>query len=115
MDADFQKAVQRNPHLGEYVEKVKKEKGSEPQFVVSLSKDLDSDNVNIILPVGDPIFIHIYGTPEMGEIKYYTVEPRLSEKEKKKYDAIMSLVLEKSAKEPVPQSQTELKEMISKL
>ena len=103
MDADFQKAIQRNPHLGEYIERFKKEKDSdvEPQFLVSLSKDLESDNVNVILPVGDPIFIHIYGTPEMGEIKYYTIEPSLSEKEKKKYDTVMDLILEKSAKEPV--------------
>lgn len=117
MDADFQKAIQRNPHLGEYIDKFKKEKGqdAEPQFLVSLSKDIESDNINIILPVGDPIFIHIYGTPEMGEIKYYAIEPGLSEKEKKKYDLIMSLILEKSAQEPIPESETELKELITKL
>ncbi len=116
MDVEFEKAIHRNPHLGEYVRKFMKEKGAdEPVFMVKLSKDLNRENVNLILPVGDPVFIHIYGTPEMGEVQYYSIEPELNELEKRKYDAILSIILEKSAKEPVPNSESELKELIIKL
>ncbi|WP_406659842.1 type II/IV secretion system ATPase subunit [Methanolobus sp. ZRKC3] len=116
MDREFEKAIQRNPHLGDYVRKFMQENNAdEPVFMVSLSKDIDTENVNLILPVGDPVFIHIYGTSELGEVRYYGIEPELSYLEKKKYDAILNIILERSASEPVPNSESELKDMISKL
>ncbi len=116
MDPEFQKAIQRNPHLGEYVKRFMNDAGAdEPTFMVSLSKDIDRENVNLILPVGDPVFIHIYGTPELGEVKYYGIEPELDYSEKKKYDAVLSIILERSATEPVPESEADLKELITKL
>ncbi len=115
MDPEFQKALQRNPHLGVYLNEFRAKTGHDPQFLVKLSKDIGGDFVNIILPVGDPVFIHLYGTPEMGEIKYYTIEPPLNDMEKRKYAAIMDSILERSAIEPVPKSESELKELISKL
>ncbi|MDW7732061.1 MAG: hypothetical protein SCH66_06495, partial [Methanolobus sp.] len=116
MDSEFEKAIQRNPHLGEYVKNFMRENGAdEPTFMVSLSKDLDRENVNIILPVGDPVFIHLYGTSELGEVRYYGIEPTLNDLEKKKYDAVLSIILEKSAREAVPESETDLKDLITKL
>ncbi|NOR46639.1 MAG: hypothetical protein GQ533_01125, partial [Methanosarcinaceae archaeon] len=115
MDPEFQKALQRNPHLGVYINEFRQKTGSIPEFVVSLSKDLDEENVNLILPVGDPVFIHLYGTAELGEAFYYTIEPKLTLKEKRKYDVIMSMILEKSSNEPVPESEADLKALISKL
>ena len=93
MDPEFEKAIQRNPHLGEYVRKFMQENNvDEPVFMVSLSsKDIDPDDVNLILPVGDPVFIHIYGTPELGEVRYYGVELELNDLEKKKYHAILNI------------------------
>ncbi|MDI3486269.1 MAG: archaeal flagellar protein FlaI [Methanolobus sp.] len=116
MDAEFQKAVQRNPHLGEYVKKFMRETGEdEPTFMVSLGKDIGRDKVNIILPVGDPVFIHLYGGEEQGEINYYGVEPELNDLEKKKYKATLDIILEKSSNEPVPNTEAELKDLITKL
>jgi flagellar protein FlaI len=116
VDAEFQKAVQRNPHLGEYVKKFMRKTGEdEPTFMVSLSKDIDHSKVNIILPVGDPVFIHLYGGDEQGEINYYGVEPELTDLEKKKYQTALDIILEKSATEPVPNTETELKDLITKL
>lgn len=115
MDPEFQKAMQRNPHLAEYVNEFRQKTGTVPKFVVSLSKDLEIENVNVVLPVGDPVFIHLYGTKEMGEARYYAIEPKLNNKEQKMYDKIMETILEKSANEPVPASKTELKDMITNL
>ncbi|WP_292468772.1 type II/IV secretion system ATPase subunit [Methanolobus sp.] len=116
MDPEFQKAIQRNPHLGEYVKKFMQGTGTdEPTFMVSLSKDIDRENVNIILPVGDPVFVHLYGTPELGEVNYYGIEPELNSTEKLKYRTILDIVLEKSANEPVPDTEAELKDLITKL
>ncbi|WP_406671064.1 type II/IV secretion system ATPase subunit [Methanolobus sp. ZRKC4] len=116
MDQEFEKAIQRNPHLGEYVKKFMQENGEdEPTFVVSLSKDLSKDYVNIILPVGDPVFIHLYGTSELGEVKYFGIEPLLTSTERKKYQVVLNIILEKSARESVPESESELKDLITKL
>ncbi|WP_445475034.1 type II/IV secretion system ATPase subunit [Methanococcoides methylutens] len=116
MEAEYQKALQRNPHLGVYIQDFVKRTGNRPEFVTSLSKDIQDDEyINLIFPVGDPVFIHLYGTPEMGEIGYYTIEPPLNDLEKAKYDAIMDLILERSANEPVPKNEDKLKELISKL
>ncbi|WP_135609958.1 type II/IV secretion system ATPase subunit [Methanococcoides sp. AM1] len=116
MEAEYQKALQRNPHLGVYIQDFVKRTGNNPEFVTSLSKDIQDDEyINLILPVGDPVFIHLYGTAEMGEIGYYTIEPPLNDLEKAKYDAIMDLILERSANEPVPKNEDKLKELISKL
>lgn len=115
MDPEFQKALQRNPHLGVYINEFRQKTGTNPEFVVSLSKDLEMENVNVILPVGDPVFIHLYGTVELGEALYYTIEPIMTPNEKRKYDAIMSGILEKSSKEPVPDGEAELKDLITKL
>ncbi|MBN2111248.1 MAG: type II/IV secretion system ATPase subunit [Methanosarcinaceae archaeon] len=116
MDPEFEKAIQRNPHLGEYVKKFMQDNGEdEPTFMVSLSKEINKDKVNIILPVGDPVFIHLYGGDELGEIRYYGVEPSLNDLETKKYDAVLSIILERSATEPVPESESDLKDLITKL
>ncbi|KGK98380.1 hypothetical protein LI82_11790 [Methanococcoides methylutens] len=116
MEAEYQKTLQRNPHLGVYIKDFVKRTGNNPEFVTSLSKDIQDDGyINLILPVGDPVFIHLYGTPEMGEIGYYTIEPPLNNLEKAKYDAIMNIILERSANEPVPKNEDKLKELIGKL
>ncbi len=114
-DPVFQKAMQRNPHLKHYVNKFMKMSGNMPDFMAKLPKDLDQENVNLILAVGDPVFIHLYGTHEMGEAKYYAIEPSLSTQETKKYRIIMDGILEKSAKEPVPGSEKQLRDLILKL
>ena len=115
MDPEFQKAMQRNPHLKKYVVEFNRSTGKLPEFVVSIPKEIDKEDVNLLLPVGDPVFIHLYGTPEMGDVEYRAIEPQLSATEQKKYDTIMNLILEKSAKEPVPNSEADLKELILKL
>ncbi|SFM88763.1 type II/IV secretion system ATPase subunit [Methanolobus profundi] len=116
MNSEFQKAIQRNPHLGTYVKKFMQETGDEePTFMVSLSKDIDPSKVNIILPVGDPVFVHLHGGDELGEIKYYGVEPQLNSTEKAKYHTILDIILEKSSSEPVPETEADLKELITKL
>ena len=59
----FKKAIERNPHLGEYLDEFLKEGNPEPDFYVQLSREMKNmEDINLIYPVGDPIFIHIYKT-----------------------------------------------------
>ncbi|HDD04888.1 MAG TPA: hypothetical protein ENF51_00135, partial [Candidatus Aenigmarchaeota archaeon] len=80
-DEELRKALQRNPHLKEYLRKGAREFGT-PKFVKTLDRSMaDERDINIIYPVGDPVFIHIFRQSN-GELLYRVVEPFLSEKEK---------------------------------
>lgn len=87
-------ALGNNPHLKKYVEIYKKKKGKVPEFMTTLSRDLkDAPKVSIIYPVGDPIFIHVYSTPQ--GMRYMAIEPRIDkEEEEKKYRKILDKILE---------------------
>ncbi|MEA1906433.1 MAG: type II/IV secretion system ATPase subunit, partial [Euryarchaeota archaeon] len=111
---EFEMAMQRNPHLKEYIAKFSKETNTIPEFMTKLSGDLPVFP-NILLPVGDPVFIHLYGTEKAAKVDYIAIEPVLLPHEMEKLDDVKNLILEKAPNEPVPASETELREQISKL
>jgi flagellar protein FlaI len=111
---EFEMAMQRNPHLKEYIDKFRKETNKTPEFMTKLSGDLPAFP-NILLPVGDPVFIHLYGTEKLARVDYITIEPPLTPGEREKLDEVKNLILEKAPNEPVPASETELREQIAKL
>jgi len=109
-------ACEKNPHLQQYLDGLPEQGISPPEFEIQLSRNMsDIDYPNILYPVGDPIFIHIQGDAEKGIVKYFTIEPWLSESELEKYDTIMDAILEKAPQEPVPANEAELEKMITKL
>jgi len=80
MDSRFLKVLRRNPHLLKYVRQVIDTLGI-PEYYNVYELDYSMKklkNINIIYPVGDGIFIHIY-TPPQGTVsgyrKYVAVEP----------------------------------------
>ncbi len=111
---EFEMAMQRNPHLKEYIAKFSKETNTTPEFMTKLAGDLPVFP-NILLPVGDPVFIHLYGTEKAAKVEYIAIEPVLLPHELEKLDEVKDLILEKAPNEPVPASETELREQISKL
>ena len=111
---EFEMAMQRNPHLKEYISKFSKETNTTPEFMTKLAGDLPPFP-NILLPVGDPVFIHLYGTEKSAKVEYIAIEPMLLPHEMEKLDEVKNLILEKAPNEPVPASETELREQISKL
>jgi flagellar protein FlaI len=116
LDDKFEEAMKRNPHLAEYVEKCKKESGVMPDFVPKLSRDIvDIPVINIIYPVGDPIFIHLKGDKVSKKTAYIAVEPVLLPQESQKYKQIMDSILEKAADESVPENEDQLRKLIMKL
>jgi len=77
---DWKKRLEKNKHLIEYLQSLTKKRVLQlPELVVQLSRDMVKiKHPNLIYPVGDPVFIHIY-TDERGNIKYHPIEPRLRE------------------------------------
>lgn len=116
LDDKFEEAMKRNPHLAEYVEKCRKESGVMPDFVPKLSRDIsDIPVLNIIYPVGDPIFIHLKGDKVSRKTAYISVEPVLLPEESRKYKLIMDSILEKAADESVPENEDQLRKLMMKL
>ncbi len=112
---DIDEAIKNNPHLADYLRKMEGELSTEPEFVESLSRDMgDAEKVNLIYPVGDPIFIHIYSLPS-GEKRYNAIEPSLTESEKVKYDHLKDIVFVKSGYEDTGTSHEDLEELLKKL
>ncbi|MCZ7392702.1 MAG: type II/IV secretion system ATPase subunit [Candidatus Methanoperedens sp.] len=110
----LEEAVKNNPHLGKYLREFQEKNGTIPEFVPQLSRDIDKKNVNAIYPVGDPIFIHIYGTPKAPAI-YYSIEPEMTEVEKSKYEEILGIILKKTPQEPAAENSEKLREHFRRL
>jgi len=116
ISGDLKVALKRNPHLKAYLEKFKRKYGTLPVFTPQLSRDMKAlPRPNLLYPVGDPIFIHIF-TDKNGDKKYIAVEPKLSTPdEKMKYEAVMDSMLELAPFEPTPETEEELEKLIDKL
>lgn len=70
--------IEKNPHLKEYILKIYSEIHQTPTLALTLSRDMGTiKRPNIIYPVGDPIFIHIYAQGEEKSTLYIPIEPRL--------------------------------------
>ncbi|HDM35947.1 MAG TPA: hypothetical protein ENG09_01650 [Candidatus Syntrophoarchaeum butanivorans] len=111
----FKVAIKNNPHLGEYLKKWKAQRKKVPKFVIQPGRDIPKEDLNIIYPVGDPIFIHAYRDETENTIKYHAIEPQLTEPEEKKYRETLELILEKAPYEEVPENEEGLRNVIKKL
>jgi len=101
-------AMRRNFHLREYIEQFRKKYGKMPEFHQQLSRDMkEIPQPNIIYPVGDPIFIHIYGDTHTDK-KYIVIEPKIETRdEEKKYEAIKNKILELAPFKDIPEDEEE--------
>jgi flagellar protein FlaI len=87
-----------------------------PEFHERLSRDMKAlKKVNLVYPVGDPVFIHIWDDEEVGQRRYVNVEPVLSPGEREKYLQVRDRILRLAPFEPTPRSQDDLRQTLRKL
>jgi flagellar protein FlaI len=111
----FNTAMASYPHLRQYVEGFTMAYGQVPKFYMALSRGMAADEYpNILYPVGDPIFIHIFRDPERGK-RYIVIEPRMSDDLKARYRRIMDLILREAPQERSYADDDEFKQIIQKL
>ncbi len=90
---DLESAMEKNPHLRSYVEEQSKS-GTSPSLEDRLTEAMSTlKKVNLIYPVGDPIFIHIYERPDGGR-SYDAVEPSLTEDQMDRMETLRDQLLE---------------------
>jgi flagellar protein FlaI len=98
----MQRAIKRNPHLKEYLTNFYTAHRVMPEYAITLdTKMAAQENPNIVYPIGEPVFIHIY-TDEERNPRYRIVEPKLTKEEKEYYRKVTDalLVLAQRVKEP---------------
>ncbi|AMQ18329.1 type II/IV secretion system ATPase subunit [Thermococcus peptonophilus] len=113
----FEDAMARNPHLRKYIEQFRKKYGRIPEFHAQLSRDMkDIPYPNILYPVGDPIFVHIFTDPVTAEKRYIVIEPRIeSVDEEEKYKLIKDKILELAPTRDIPEDQEEFERFLDAL
>jgi flagellar protein FlaI len=111
----FNTAMEKFPHLNRYVEGFTAAYGEVPRFYMSLSRGMAVDQFpNMLYPVGDPIFIHIYRDPERGK-RYIVIEPQMDPDLKARYRRIMDLALREAPMEKSYANEDEFKEIITRI
>jgi len=76
VDPRLSEAIAANPHLLRYLEAWLADGNPLPEYFEQLSRDLKyRREVNVIYPVGDPIFIHVYSRPGGKRHRYEVIQP----------------------------------------
>ena len=111
---ELRQVASRRPHLMDHLKKFKQITGEFPAFIDEADSDYESDRPNVLYPVGGPIFCHIYG--DIGQdMKYYAIEPELSDDEQVVFKNVRDRLLERSVNKPAPTSETEYDDRIEEL
>ena len=109
------KVLEKNPHLNTYLQRYAQETNQTPKFMDVLSKDVGKEShVDVVYPVGDPIFIHLHGTKDAGQ-HYDVIQPLLDERLKVHYDKIVEQIFILAGKEKVHVTDDEFNEVLDRL
>ncbi len=110
----FDEAMRKFPHFARYIRKISKELG-QPEFKVKLTRDMKNiPEPNIIYPVGDPLFVHIYR--RKGEhITYAVIEPQMDAKTKELYEKILDRMIAIANRRPVPDKIEDMQPVIEEI
>ncbi|MEF8825709.1 MAG: type II/IV secretion system ATPase subunit [Halapricum sp.] len=104
----------KRPHLREHLKKFKQITGEFPMFIDEAKDEFETDRPNVLYPVGGPIFTHIYG--DVGQdMKYYAIEPELSDEEAVVFDKVRNRLLQRSVNKPAPSDEAEYDDRIEEL
>lgn len=114
MESKLELVARRNPHLYRYLVEFYKKTKRRPAFYEQLSRAMaDLDEVNILYPVGDPIFVHIFGKGEAK--KYIAIEPMIDETQYKKIKRLLDIIFEKMGHEELCDTKEKLERTVSKV
>ena len=112
---EIQHLMDKNPHLVNYVEDIKRKIG-DPVFYSPLPREVgDEKHPNLIYPTRGMVFIHIYRTQDMEVPEYKAIEPTLNDAEKEKLKQIQKLIVKKAPEKRSVVEDNDLKEILTEL
>ncbi len=111
---ELKRLAAERPHLQSHLQKFKQITGEFPMVVEEPTDEYETHHPNILYPIGGPLFCHIYG--DLGaEIKYYAIEPELSEEDRELLHRVKRRLLDASGNHAVPESDAGYDDMIEEL
>jgi flagellar protein FlaI len=114
-ETGLKKAMRKNPHLMTYVQEFVRLNKSPPKFYKALTRDMDTlIEINIVYPIGDPLFVHIYSTKSIP-IKYTSIQPPLTEELLPRYKTVIQQVYNKAVYEKPHETVKQFEENLFKL
>jgi flagellar protein FlaI len=115
MPAKFSKVLERNPHLNDYLQQYAQRTKQTPKFVDSLTRDLGKEGaVDVVYPVGDPIFIHLHGSKDVGH-SYDVIQPLMDEELENTYNKVINEIFITCGVERVHTSDEEFNQVLDNL
>lgn len=109
----FAKAMARNEHLRNYVDKFISKGNKAPDYYPKIEKEMGSiDFPNLIYVAGEPVFVHIHRA-HGDEMRYYIIEPQLTREEETLYSYIFDSLLLEAQKRKDPKDKEELRRMLN--
>ncbi|RLF93866.1 hypothetical protein DRN50_06500, partial [Thermococci archaeon] len=117
---EIKELIEKNRHLREYLDyyiKNIKNKVVKPlAYYKVLPFSLKEENYpNLIYPTRNGIFVHIYRTADMEEPEYYIIEPKLNKEERKKFEKILNLILERAPYKREAKDDEDLRQLIREI
>ena len=107
--------LQRNPHLNLYLQEYAQKTNQMPKFMDTLSKDIGREShVDVVYPVGDPIFIHLHGSKDMGQ-HYDVIQPIMTDDIEAAYVKVVEQVFVKSKEQKIHSNDKEFNEVLDNL
>ncbi len=111
---ELRKAAANRPHLRSHLKKFKQITGEFPLYIDEADGEYETNYPNVLYPVGGPIYCHIYG--DVGrDMKYYAIEPTLTEEESTVFEEIKDELLRRSVTKKAPENETEYGDRIEEL
>jgi len=115
MPFNMAKVLEQNPHLSLYLQDYAQKTKQNPNLVETVSRDAAKGGVvDILYPVGDPIFIHLHGSKDKG-YKYTVVQPILTPELAESYTKIVSRIFVKAGNEKVHTDDQEFNKVLDRL
>lgn len=112
----FQEVCKQNKHLMDYLRMIPIETIGIPEYYPKLTRALgDKPQKNLIYPVAENIFVHIYSEPGGGRPHYIPIEPSLTQDMSKVLPDVESKLVEVAGGLSMAESDKERKEAILKL
>ena len=107
-------AMAHYPHFRRYVDDFAKH-ASMPKYFTKLEYSMKGEKYpNLIYPVGEPLFVHIYKKP--GEhAKYIIIEPTMDEESEKINEKVLDRMVEIAHSLPVPQKTEDITPVLLKI
>jgi flagellar protein FlaI len=112
----FQEVCKQNKHLLDYLRLIPVEKVGMPEYCAKPTRaQADQPKKNLIYPVSDNTFVHVYSEPGGGRPHYIPIEPSLTQDLSQVLPEVESRLVEVAGGLSVAESDDERKEAILKL